>query len=47
MRLQTLMDVQNEISYELNKPMEGQVFDIIVEGQVLVMKILVWSDIGQ
>ena len=31
-RLQTLMDVQNEISYELNKPMEGQVFDIIVEG---------------
>ncbi|ETJ15548.1 (Dimethylallyl)adenosine tRNA methylthiotransferase MiaB, partial [human gut metagenome] len=28
-RLQTLMDVQNEISYELNKPMEGQVFDII------------------
>ena len=38
-RLQTLMDVQNEISYELNKPMEGQVFDIIVEGQVLVMKI--------
>lgn len=26
------MDVQNEISYELNKPMEGQVFDIIVEG---------------
>ena len=31
-RLQTLMDVQNEISYELNKPMEGQTFDIIVEG---------------
>lgn len=31
-RLQTLMDVQNEISYELNQPMEGQVFTIIVEG---------------
>lgn len=31
-RLQTLMDVQNEISYERNQPMEGQTFDIIVEG---------------
>lgn len=31
-RLQTLMDVQNEISLEINKEMEGQVFEIIVEG---------------
>ena len=31
-RLQQLMDIQNEISLELNKTMEGQVFDIIVEG---------------
>lgn len=31
-RLQALMDVQNEISLELNKAMEGQVYDIIVEG---------------
>ena len=26
------MDVQNEISLELNKEMEGQVYEIIVEG---------------
>jgi len=31
-RLQKLMDIQNEISLELNKEMEGKVFDIIVEG---------------
>ena len=31
-RLQQLMDIQNEISLELNKTMEGKVFDIIVEG---------------
>lgn len=31
-RLQELMDVQNEISLALNKPMEGQVYSIIVEG---------------
>lgn len=31
-RLQELMDVENEISLALNKPMEGQVYDIIVEG---------------
>lgn len=31
-RLQALMDVQNEISLELNKAMEGEVYEIIVEG---------------
>ena len=31
-RLQALMDVQNEISLELNQAMEGRVYDIIVEG---------------
>ena len=31
-RLQALMDVQNEISLELNQAMEGKVYDIIVEG---------------
>lgn len=31
-RLQALMDVQNEISLELNKAMEGEVYPIIVEG---------------
>ena len=31
-RLQQLMDIQNEISLDLNKPMEGHNFDIIVEG---------------
>lgn len=31
-RLQELMDLQNEISLALNKPMEGQVYSIIVEG---------------
>lgn len=31
-RLQKLMDIQNEISLELNKEMEDKVFDIIVEG---------------
>ena len=31
-RLQALMDVQNEISLELNQAMEGNVYDIIVEG---------------
>lgn len=31
-RLQKLMDIQNEISLELNKGMEDKVFDIIVEG---------------
>ena len=31
-RLQQLMDVQNEISLDLNKEMENHVFDIIVEG---------------
>ena len=31
-RLQRLMDVQNQISFELNQPMEGQVYEIIVEG---------------
>lgn len=31
-RLQQLMDVQNEISLAINKNMEGQVYDIIVEG---------------
>ena len=31
-RLQLLMDIQNEISLELNKAMEGHIFDIIVEG---------------
>jgi len=31
-RLQALMDVQNEISLELNQSMEGKVYDIIVEG---------------
>lgn len=31
-RLQALMDVQNEISLELNKEMEGKVYEIIVEG---------------
>ena len=31
-RLQELMDVQNEISLELNKEMEGQTYTIIVEG---------------
>ena len=31
-RLQQLMDIQNEISLELNKAMEGHIFDIIVEG---------------
>lgn len=31
-RLQALMDVQNEISLELNKAMEGELYPIIVEG---------------
>ena len=31
-RLQALMDVQNEISLELNKEMEGKTYEIIVEG---------------
>ena len=31
-RLQKLMDVQNEISLALNKDMEGHVYDIIIEG---------------
>ena len=31
-RLQALMDVQNEISLELNQAMEGKLYDIIVEG---------------
>ena len=31
-RLQALMDVQNEISLDLNQAMEGKVYDIIVEG---------------
>lgn len=31
-RLQALMDVQNEISLELNQAMVGKVYDIIVEG---------------
>lgn len=31
-RLQQLMDVQNEISLRINKEMENKVFDIIVEG---------------
>lgn len=31
-RLQQLMDIQNEISLDLNKHMEGHNFDIIVEG---------------
>lgn len=31
-RLQALMDVQNEISLELNKAMEGEIYEIIVEG---------------
>lgn len=31
-RLQALMDVQNEISLELNKAMEGETYEIIVEG---------------
>lgn len=31
-RLQKLMDVQNEISLALNKEMEGYVYDIIIEG---------------
>jgi len=31
-RLQALMDVQNEISLELNQAMEGKVYNIIVEG---------------
>ena len=31
-RLQALMDVQNEISLELYQAMEGKVYDIIVEG---------------
>lgn len=31
-RLQELMDVENEISLELNKEMEGKTFTIIVEG---------------
>ena len=31
-RLQALMDLQNQISYELNKPMEGKSYEIIIEG---------------
>lgn len=31
-RLQELMDVENEISLELNKEMEGKTYSIIVEG---------------
>ena len=31
-RLQELMDVQNEISLELNEEMEGKTYTIIVEG---------------
>lgn len=31
-RLQQLMDIQNEISLEINKTMEGKTYDIIVEG---------------
>jgi len=31
-RLQALMDVQNEISLEINKRMENEIFEIIVEG---------------
>lgn len=31
-RLQALMDVQNEISLALNKAMEGDIYEIIVEG---------------
>ena len=32
MLIKRLMDVQNQISFELNQPMEGQVYEIIVEG---------------